>query len=186
MNAVRKQNRFILLFSLASLFLVTGCIQKTVYPEVMMTVKTVTPSSITATFTTDASGTITLSPAPDPLSITFQVETVVPSRIVCYSIFYESRIGEALPELTILDMPYDLYLAPASDGPVETTTEIEVYSLQAATLLINTPSDIAPLRATVSFRIKDVNGNEIVREAHTQLSKPSSEATTTTTTTTTE
>lgn len=171
MSSARKQNRFLLWFSLASLFLITGCIEKTVYPAVMMTMTNVTPNPITATVTTDASGTLSLTTT--PLSVTFQVETGVPSRITGYSIFYESRIGEPIPELTVQDMPYDLYLPPGTDGPVETTTTIDVYTLQAARLLTTTSSDIAPLRATVSFRIRDVNGNEVVKEAHTQLSKPS-------------
>lgn len=171
MSSTRRHGRFLLWFSLASLFLITGCIEKTVYPSVLMTVTTVAPNPITATVTTDASGSISLTA--DPLSVTFSVETGVPSRIISYSVLYETRIGETLPELAVLDMPFDLYLPPGTDAPAETTTEIEVYTTQAASLMLNSPSDIAPLRATVSFVIKDVNGNELVKEAHTQLSKPS-------------
>lgn len=170
MGSARRQGRFILWFSLASLFLITGCIEKTVYPSVMMTVKSVTPNPITATVATDASGSISLTA--DPLSVTLSVETGVPSRIVSYSILYETRIGEPLPELSVSDMPFDLYLPPGTTAPVETVVEVDVYTVQAASLMLNSPSDIAPLRATVSFVIKDVNGNELVKEAHTQLSKP--------------
>jgi len=159
------------LFSLASLILITGCIEKTVYPAVLITMTSVTPNPITATVTTDASGSISLTA--DPLSVRFSVETGVPSRIISYSVLYETRIGEPLPELSVLDMPFDLYLPPGGETPVETTAAVEVYTVQAASLMLNSPSDIAPLRATVSFVIKDVNGNELVKEAHTQLSKPS-------------
>lgn len=171
MSPTRRHGRFLLWFSLASLFLITGCIEKTVYPSVLITMTNVTPNPVTATVTTDASGSISLTA--DPLSVTFSVETGVPSRIVSYSVLYETRIGEPLPELSVLDMPFDLYLPPGGETPVETTAAVEVYTVQAAVLMRNSPSDIAPLRATVSFVIKDVNGNDLVKEAHTQLSKPS-------------
>lgn len=171
MSSTRRHGRFLLLFSLASLILITGCIEKTVYPAVLITMTSVTPNPITATVTTDASGSISLTA--DPLSVRFSVETGVPSRIVSYSVLYETRIGEPLPELSVLDMPFDLYLPPGGETPVETTAAVEVYTVQAASLMLNSPSDIAPLRATVSFVIKDVNGNELVKEGHTQLSKPS-------------
>jgi len=171
MSSTRRHGRFLFWFSLASLFLITGCIEKTVYPAVLITMTSVTPNPITATVTTDASGSISLTA--DPLSVRFSVETGVPSRIISYSVLYETRIGEPLPELSVLDMPFDLYLPPGGETPVETTAAVEVYTVQAASLMLNSPSDIAPLRATVSFVIKDVNGNELVKEAHTQLSKPS-------------
>ncbi|HNW35141.1 MAG TPA: hypothetical protein PKM25_09440, partial [Candidatus Ozemobacteraceae bacterium] len=101
-------------------------------------------------------------------SIALRAETGVPSRVVGYSVIYASRIGEPLPEIAVQNMPFDLYLAPSA----ATTVSIPVYTLQVANLLTNTPSDITPLRVTVSLRIHDVNGNEIVKDAHCQLSKP--------------
>jgi len=166
MSFTGRRHRFLFWLSFASLIMLSGCIEKTISPAVVMTVTKVTPDPVTATITQDASGTLDITTT--PLSIELSVETGVPSRIVSYSVTYESRIGEPLPEIVIQDMPLDLYLAPST----KTTVSIPVYTLQVANLLINTPSDIAPLRVTASLRIHDVNGNEIVKDAHCQLSKP--------------
>ncbi|HOY67189.1 MAG TPA: hypothetical protein PLP29_09880 [Candidatus Ozemobacteraceae bacterium] len=153
-----------------SLVFLTGCIEKTVYPAVILTVTAVAPNPITATYQFDASGTIKLSTT--PLSVTLRAETGVPSNIKSYSISYQTRIGDPIPEIAVVDMPFEVYLAPSA----ETTAEFDVYTAQVVNLLANTRSDISPLRAAITMRIEDVNGNEVVKEAHCQLSQPLAEA----------
>ncbi|HEY9072096.1 MAG TPA: hypothetical protein VIV61_17690 [Candidatus Ozemobacteraceae bacterium] len=156
-----------------SLVFLTGCIEKTVYPAVILTVTTVTPDPITATYKIDASGTLRLTTT--PLTVTLRAETGVPSNIKKYTITYQSRIGDPLPEITVEDMPFETHLAPSAD----TAVTFNVYTLQVASLLLTTSSDIAPLRAAITMYIEDANGNEVIKEAHCQLAFPLPEETTT-------
>ncbi len=152
------------IFLFFSLFFTVGCIQKTVFPAVLLTVTTVTPFTSEPTKPANASDPITMA----DIAVSVKADTQVPARLLSYSVDYATRLGDAIPGISVPETPYDLLLTP---GGI-TTINFSVYTGKVLNLFFNTSSDISPILATINFSIKDVNGNTVKMQAHCLLKKP--------------
>jgi hypothetical protein len=162
-----------LLFLTAMLVLAfsqSGCIQKALFPEAHFTVVSVTPDKLRATVTegeaaegeegstdTEAEKKVTLPST----SISLNSDSQIPADLVSFSIYYTTRLGEAIPAVAVPETPYNLKIAPGA------ATEIPMspYTTRLYTLLELTRADISPVNAIMGFTIKDANGNKTHIEA---------------------
>jgi len=145
-----------------SIFL-SGCIEKTLYPAVILTVVSVTPNELRIT-STETTGTSITFPS---TVIVLKSETQVPATLVSYSVSYSTNLGQSLPALRIEETPYDLFLAGGGSADIT----ISPYTQKVADLFELSTSDISPIKATITLTVKDVNGNTVNREAHCLLYK---------------
>ncbi len=138
----------------------SGCIEKTVLPAVLVTVAKVEPYDLIPTATeTSALPTV---------DVTLDFESAVPTNLRSYSITYRTRAGQALPELTVPETPYQIKFSPTA-GQVVT---LRPYTSRVVDLYELTPSAISPIVATIRLTLEDVNGNTVFREATCRLFKP--------------
>lgn len=138
----------------------TGCIEKTILPTVMITVAKVDPYDLVPTSTATAD-----LPA---VQITLDFETPVPTNLVSFSIAYQSKVGQALPELAVPPTPYEFKFTPAAGQ----TITISPYTRRVVDLYDLSPSDLSPIIATIRLTFQDVNGNTLTRDATCRLFKP--------------
>lgn len=148
-------------------FSLSGCIEKTVLPALILSVTSVTPYELKPTSATDATTGATTYTLPTTV-IALRSMTKVPARLVSFNISYSTRIGQPLPSLRIDETPYDLYLTP--DSTINIT--MSPYSERVLNLFLFSTSEISPIRAVMTLTVKDVNNNTIHRDAHCLLLKP--------------
>lgn len=142
----------------AALF-ASGCVEKTLYPAVMVLVEDIDPDEVAYTEGATELPKVTLTLTP---------QNGVPSSLVSYRISYFTRLSESIPELRVEETAFDLYL-PAN---TQTAVTIPVYTTRVVDLFSLSQSDIAPIKAVITLTIKDVNGNTIQKDAHCNLSAP--------------
>lgn len=138
----------------------TGCIEKTILPTVMITVAKVEPYDLVPTSTATADL--------PTVQITLDFETQVPTNLVSFSIAYQSKVGQALPELAIPTTPYEFKFTPAAGQ----TITISPYTRRVVDLYELSPSDLSPILATIRLTFEDANGNTLTRDATCRLFKP--------------
>lgn len=151
----------LLLAVLFSAVFAAGCLEKTVYPALITTVVTVTPSDLQPTTGTD---TLELPSA----EIELRSETQVPARLVSYHVTFETPLGQPMESLRIPETPVDQYLTPGSSNQIV----VRPYTTRVVDLYSSSASDIEPIRATITLTIKDENGNLTYPQAHCLLYKP--------------
>jgi hypothetical protein len=146
-------------------FFSSGCVDKTLYPAVLLTIVSVTPNEI------KPASTIGSSAATIPtVSISLRSDTQVPAQLKGYSIRYTTNLGEDMAELMVPETPVDQYLT----GGAENTIVITPYTQKVLDVYLSTVSDISPIRATISLIIHDVNKNTVIKEANCLLYRPAS------------
>lgn len=166
----------ILFICFTILFWGSGCIEKTLFPKVVINIAKVEPQVLIPTATDTAS-------LPQ-INITVDIETPIPLKVISYSVIYKTNLGQILNELTINEMPYYQKLQPT----VGQTITLSIYTRKVVELFELTPSNIAPIIATIYLKFTDANENTIVKEVVCQLfpyessNQTSSTSTSTTTT----
>ncbi len=158
-----------ILFPTALFFLLflTGCIEKTVYPAVVITVDKVEPYQLEVTdysVAASASGTVTLPTT----AVSLKVQTGVPSWIKAVSIVYTTKLDQPLPELEVKETPFDLFLTPSTSNDVT----VKPYTLKVLELYELSSSEISPIKASITLKIKDANGNDTYVQTTCLLLKP--------------
>jgi len=163
-----------LLFLVAMLvmaFSQAGCIQKVLFPEAHFTVVSVTPDKLRATVSEEeaaaegeegSTDTATEKKATLPSTvISLNSDSQIPADLVSFSIYYTTRLGEAIPAVAVPETPYNLKIAPnaATDIPMSP------YTTRLYTLLELTRADISPVNAIIGLTLKDANGNKTHVEA---------------------
>lgn len=156
----RLQKIFILPFLLASALLLTGCIEKTIYPEVALEIPAVTPYELYATATDTASLPTT--------SITVTSISKIPCNLKSYSINYNTQYGENIPSLNIAPTPINIKLA--AEGSIDVV--VKPFTSRVVSVFELSNSDISPITATVNLVFEDYNGNMVSKEGHCLLYKP--------------
>ena len=155
-----------ILFSTILLFPVlfsVGCIQKTVFPVVLMTVTAVTPYEVKPTLPV-GSAAVTLS----AVSVSLKADTQVPANLKGYSVTYQTKLGDDIPQIAVPFTPLELILTVGGT----TIVSLSPYTQDVVTLFNNTNSQISPILATMHLDVKDVNGNTVTMVAHCLLHKP--------------
>ena len=150
---------------LSAVVFLSGCIEKTLKPAVIMKVAQVSPYRVFPTGT----GTSDL-PTVDVL---LTAQSGVPSKLLSYAVTYQTSQGQALPQLRIDETPMELLIAPSAD----TTITLPVYTSRVVDLFDLTLSDISPLKASIRLTIHDENNNTIAKEAHCLLYPPGTTST---------
>lgn len=139
----------------------TGCVEKTVFPSVLVNVRSVTP------YRQEPTGTAGAYTVQD-VSVALQVESAVPSKLVGYTVDYATNLGDVLPQLRIPRKDIEQYLTPSGAN----TFTVKVYTDAVLELYQNSPSRLGPISVTITMFIHDVNGNDIQREGHCLLDPP--------------
>ena len=98
----------------------------------------------------------------------------VPCELVSYDLTYKTVLNEPLDNLSISQIRTNIPLAQ-KDSEEELT--LKPYTQQLLNLLQSTSSNISPIRATVILHFRDVNKNDIYREASFLLYKYESTST---------
>jgi len=159
-GTTRKLLAFAALF--CSLFL-SGCLEKTLFPPVLLTITDVTPYKVLPTVA-EASGTANLP----TVVVSVRADSQVPAKMTGFAVSYRTSVGEAVPSLAIPFTPYDLVLTTGGT----TAITFSPYTPRVVTLFQETSSDIAPLMATILITIEDQNRNTVHKEAHCLLYEP--------------
>jgi hypothetical protein len=152
MNPLRSK-RWLALLLFAQVLLLAGCLNKTIYPAVLLIVDSVEPYQLVPTATDTASL--------PTVSVTLVTQSRVPAYLKGFSVSYTTNLGEPLPYLTIEELP--LLTTLQVSGSTQVT--VPVYSSRVVDLFELSPSSIAPIKATITLRIQDANHNTIFREA---------------------
>jgi len=140
-----------------------GCIQKTIYPAILLTVVSVTPFELRPTAPT-GSATITLP----SVVVALRSDVQMPANLVAYSFAYETNLGSPLPQLAVGPIPIELSLTVGGT----TNITLNPYTQTVVDLFSNTTSEISPIKATILLDVKDVNENTVRKEAHCLLYRP--------------
>lgn len=131
-----------------------GCTRKELYQASDIQVTKVEPFNILPTdtdFSSIEDGVITL-----------QLINNVPCELVSYDIHYKTVVNEPIDSLAITNVMINI---PLSESGSEVTVTLKPYSQQLLNLFNNSISSISPVRAIVTLHFKDVNKNEITKEA---------------------
>ncbi len=138
----------------------TGCSNKDIYPASDIQITSVSPSSIlpnTKDFSSIDEGTISM-----------QLLNSIPCELVSYDISYKTALDEPITGISLNNIPVNIPLT--GEGSTADLT-LKPYSQQLINIFENTPSNISPVKATVSLHFKDVNKNETTRYAFFVLYK---------------
>ena len=141
----------------------TGCLEKTLFPAVLLTVTAVTPYKVQPTIA-EASGTANLP----TVVVSLRADTAVPAKLTGFAISYATAVGEPIGQLAVPFTPYNLVLETGA------TTQITFspYTSRVVSLFELSTSDIAPITTKILMTIEDQNRNTITKEAHCLLYKP--------------
>lgn len=148
-----KRTAIIIYLSVLAL-LCLGCSRNTFYPASDILVVSVDPASIIPTETTfDAisEGTINL-----------KLLNKIPCSLISYDIAYKTYLGISMDNLSMSNIRTNIPLAAEGE---EVRLTLRPYSIQLMELMQNTNSKISPVQATVTMHFKDINKNEITRNA---------------------
>ena len=105
--------------------------------------------------------------------ISIKLINSIPCELVSYDLTYRTVLNEPLDGLTITEIPINI---PFPEVDTETDVTLKPYTKQVLDLFTNTNSNISPIRAMVTLHFKDVNNNEIIRNASFLLYKYEQEA----------
>ena len=147
---------FLLTVSIISI----GCNKNELYPASDVQITKVNPFSILPTsndFDSIEDGVVTM-----------KLINSIPCELVSYDLTYRTVLNDPIESLSISEIKTNLPLAE-KDTEVELT--IKPYTQQLLNLLKSTTSEISPVRATVLLHFRDVNKNDIHREASFLLYK---------------
>ena len=158
---VRRKQLLLVMAGMLSILL-GGCMEKTLYPAVNLTVEAVEPSETTL----DVGG------PPGEVTISLKTEEGVPSSLEAFSISYFTRMGEPIPKLEITRTPKHQFLPPAATNDIV----LNPYTVYVLDLYDLSSSDISPIQANMTLYVRDVNGNEVQRTATCLLHKPKAAA----------
>lgn len=100
--------------------------------------------------------------------VTAKLINTIPCELVSYDLTYRTVLNEPIDSLTITDIPINL---PFAESGTETDITLKPYQRHVLDLFNNTSSNISPIRATVTLHFKDVNKNEVIRNASFLLYK---------------
>ncbi len=151
------------IFIFSSLFFTVGCIQKTVFPAILLTVTGVTPYEVKPTLPV-GSAAVTLQ----SVAVAIRADTQVPANLKGYSVTYQTKLGDAIPQVSVPFTPLELLLTLGGT----TNITLNPYTQDVVTIFNNTNSQISPILATIHLDVKDVNGNTVTVVAHCLLHKP--------------
>lgn len=147
---------FLLTVSIISI----GCNKNELYPASDVQITKVNPFSILPTsndFDSIEDGVVTM-----------KLINSIPCELVSYDLTYKTVLNEPLDNLSISQIRTNIPLAQ-KDSEEELT--LKPYTQQLLNLLQSTSSNISPIRATVILHFRDVNKNDIYREASFLLYK---------------
>lgn len=145
------------LYLFAAAFLLTGCIDKTIYPATDLEIVSVVPYALIPTATDTAS-----LPA---AQINFKSLSKVPCNLKSYSITYYTAQGEEIAALTLPQTSIETKI----DAETEVSVEIRPYTSRVIDLLELSSSQISPIMARIKLSFYDYNGNWLEREANCLL-----------------
>ena len=100
--------------------------------------------------------------------VTAKLLNTIPCELVSYDLSYRTVLNEPIDSLTITDIPISI---PFAESGAEIEITLKPYQRQILDLFNNTSSNISPVRATVTLHFKDVNKNEVIRNASFLLYK---------------
>lgn len=100
--------------------------------------------------------------------VTAKLLNSIPCELVSYDLSYRTVLNEPIDSLTITDIPINI---PFAEAGTETDITLKPYQRQVLDLFNNTTSNISPIRATVTLHFRDVNKNEVIRNASFLLYK---------------
>ena len=164
-----KQNKLTLLFiGILLSTCLSGCIERTLYPAVNLTVEGVDPYESFPSAGAE----------PTEVSISLKTEEGIPSNLEAFSIAYYTRLGEPISKLEVPKTAKHQFLPAATANSISITP----YTAYVLDLYELSSSDISPIRADITLYVKDVNGNRVERIASCLLYKPKTAAATTETT----
>ncbi len=147
-------------FLLLVVFINTGCDKNGFYPASDIQIVKAEPFNILPTssdFDSIEDGVVTA-----------KLINTIPCELVSYDLTYRTVLNEPIDSLTITDIPINI---PFAEADTETDITLKPYQKHVLDLLNNTSSNIAPIRATVTLHFKDVNKNEVIRNASFLLYK---------------
>lgn len=140
--------------------MLTGCIEKTLKPEAILEIPSVSPYELVPTATDTAS-------LPET-TVTVNSINTIPCNLKSYSINYYTKFGEIIPSLAVPSTPIEYKLA--AGGTIDVT--VKPYTRNLVELFELSSSDISPISARINLVFKDYNDNYISREASCLLHKP--------------
>ncbi|MBR4570014.1 MAG: hypothetical protein IKO19_05035 [Candidatus Riflebacteria bacterium] len=157
-----KKIRRILFFAflLLAAFINVGCDKNGFYPASDIQITKAEPFNIlpsNADFDSIEDGVITA-----------KLLNSIPCELVSYDLTYRTVLNEPIDSLTITDIPINI---PFAEAGTETSITLKPYQKQVLDLFNNTTSNISPIRATVTLHFRDVNKNEVIRNASFLLYK---------------
>ena len=149
-----------IVFLLAFAVFSTGCNKNELYPASDIQITKVDPYNIIPTSNNFDSI--------DDGVITMKLLNSIPCDLISYDLSYRTVLNDPIESLSISQIRTNLPLAE-KDTEVELT--LKPYTQQLLNLLQSTSSEISPIRATVILHFRDVNKNDIYREASFLLYK---------------
>ena len=157
-----KKIRRILFFAflLLAAFINVGCDKNGFYPASDLQIVKAEPFNIlptSADFDSIEDGVITA-----------KLLNTIPCELVSYDITYRTVLNEPIDSLTLTEIPINI---PFTESGSEVEVTLKPYQRQLQDLFNNTSSNISPVRATVTLHFKDVNKNEVLRNASFLLYK---------------
>ena len=156
----RLEKTIFVLCLLVFTIITTGCSKKDFYPTSDIQITEVSPSNILPTsndFSSIEDGVITM-----------QLLNSIPCELVRYDISYKTVFNEPIDGIALNDIQANV---PLTESGSSAELTIKPYSQQLLNLFETTPSNISPVKATVTLYFKDVNKNETTRTASFLLYK---------------
>lgn len=147
-------------FLLFAALISTGCNKNEFYPASDLQIVKAEPFNIlptSADFDSIEDGVITA-----------KLLNTIPCELVSYDITYRTVLNEPIDSLTLTEIPINI---PFTESGSEVEVTLKPYQRQLQDLFNNTSSNISPVRATVTLHFKDVNKNEVLRNASFLLYK---------------
>ena len=158
MKKIRKLIYLALLFMIVIINL--GCNKDELYPASDLQITKTEPFNIVPS----SSGFDSIEDG----VITVKLLNSIPCELVSYDLSYRTVLNEPIESLTLSNIQMNM---PFAEVNSETTITLKPYQKQILDLFNNTSSNISPIRATVTLHFKDVNKNEIIRNAYFLLYK---------------
>ena len=132
-----------------------GCNRSELYPESDIRVTKVEPFNIipsSSSFADVEDGIVTV-----------QLLNTIPCNLVSYDLTFKSVQNDPIDNLAIYDVPINI---PLTEAGSDVDITLKPYTKQLFDLYDTSVSSISPVRATVTMHFKDVNKNEIIKEAY--------------------
>ena len=158
---MKNWGKILSLFALLTFIVINmGCNRSEFYPESDIKVIKVEPFNIIPTSSS-------LAEVEDAV-VTLQLLNTVPCNLLSYDLTFRTVQNDSIDNLNMYDVPISIPLTTAGED-VEVT--LKPYTQQLFDLYDSSVSSISPVRATFKLYFKDVNKNEIIKEANFLLYK---------------